>query len=286
MSKVVDGIFGGSDASSDAAKVQAASSTAAVAENRRQFDKTQQNLQPFIKAGERALMEQRALLGLYGEGRQKNAINRFVDSPGEAFLRERGERALLQNQAAIGGLGGGNVRSALNEQGIGFARQQFNNHMAQLAGMSGTGSTTAVNLGTIGANSANAIGQNLQAGGQARASGILGAQQANAGLGGQVFSAGLGAAAGSMGLLGSGVTAGGGALLGLMSDERLKTNIVKIDTHKSGLGWYRWEWNEEGQRVAGSEPPEGFIAQEVQKLYPAAVGERDGYLTVDYRRVA
>jgi len=70
------------------------------------------------------------------------------------------------------------------------------------------------------------------------------------------------------------------------SDDRLKTNIAKIGKHYSGLGWYRWEWNEEGQRLAGSEPPEGFIAQEVQKLYPAAVGERDGYLTVDYRRVA
>jgi len=264
MSKVVKGIFGGSDASKDAAQASAAGSAAAVAENRRQFDKTQQNLQPFIKAGERALMEQRALLGLYGEGRQKNAINRFVDSPGEAFLRERGERALLQNQAAIGGLGGGNVRSALNEQGIGFARQQFNNHMAQLAGMSGTGSTTAVNLGAIGANSANAIGQNLQAGGQARASGILGAQQANADLAGNVISA--------------------GAML--FSDSRLKTNVVKIGTHSSGLGWYRWEWNEEGKRVAGSDPTEGFIAQEVQKLYPAAIGEREGYLTVDYRRVA
>jgi len=286
MSKVVKGVFGGDDSAKDAANVSAASSAEAVAEQRRQFDITQKNLQPFISAGTSALDEQQALLGLNGVSAQKQAFSQFTDSPGQAFLRERGERALLQNAAAIGGLGGGNVRSALQEQGIGFAQQQLNNQMAQLAGISGTGNNTANQLGVIGANTANAIGQNLQAGGAARSSGILAAQQANAGLGGQVFSAGLGAAAGSMGLLGSKVTAAGGALLGLMSDERLKTNIVKIDTHESGLGWYRWEWNEEGRRLAGSEPAEGFIAQEVQKLYPAAVGERDGYLTVDYRRVA
>ncbi len=264
MSKVTDGLFGGSDAAGDAAEAQAASSTAAVAENRRQFNKTQANLRPFLKAGQRALIEQRSLLGLNGEGRQQNAFDRFKDSPGQAFLRERGERALLQNQAAIGGLGGGNVRSALQEQGIGFAQQQYNQYANQLAGLSGMGNTTATNLGTIGAQSANAIGQNLQIGGAARSSGILAGQQANADLAGNVISA--------------------GALL--FSDDRLKARIEKIGIHSSGLGWYRWEWNEEGKRVAGSDPTEGFIAQEVQKLYPAAIGEREGYLTVDYRRVA
>jgi len=286
MSSVTDGLFGGSDASEDAADAQVASSTAAIAEQRRQFNKTQANLRPFLKAGQRALIEQRSLLGLNGEGRQQNAIDRFVDSPGQAFLRERGERALLQNQAAIGGLGGGNVRSALQEQGIGFAQQDYNNYLAQLGGMTGMGTNTATTLGNIGANTASNIGQSLISSGNARSSGILGGQQANAGLGSQVLGAGLGAAAGHFGLLGSKVTAGGGAILGLISDERLKTNIKKVGDHESGLGWYRWEWNEEGKRLAGAEEREGFIAQEVQKLYPAAIGEREGYLTVDYRRVA
>jgi hypothetical protein len=264
MSKVTDGLFGGGDAADDAGKAQAASSAEAIAEQRRQFDITQKNLQPFISAGTSALDEQQALLGLNGASAQKQAFSRFNDSPGQAFLRERGERALLQNASAIGGLGGGNVRSALQEQGIGFAQQQYNQQMAQLAGLSGTGNNTANQLGVIGANTANAIGQNLQAGGAARASGILGEQQANAAMTNNMIQMGM----------------------AYFSDDRLKTNIAKIGKHYSGLGWYRWEWNEEGQRLAGSEPPEGFIAQEVQKLYPAAVGERDGYLTVDYRRVA
>jgi len=264
MRKVVKGVFGGGDAADDAADAQAKSSEAAVAEQRRQFDITQKNLSPYLRAGASALDEQQELLGLKGATVQQNAFDQFNESPGQAFLRERGERALLQNASAIGGLGGGNVRSALQEQGIGFAQQQLNTRLSQIAGLSGTGGNAATQLGVIGSNTANAIGQNLQAGGQARASGILGEQQANAELAGNVISAGA----------------------FLFSDERLKTNIVKIDTHESGLGWYRWEWNEEGRRLAGSEPAEGFIAQEVQKLYPAAVGERDGYLTVDYRRVA
>jgi len=265
MSKITDGLFGGSDAADGAADAQVASSTAAVAENRRQFNKTQANLRPFLKAGQRALIEQRSLLGLNGEGRQQNAFDRFKDSPGQAFLRERGERALLQNQAAIGGLGGGNVRSALQEQGIGFANQQYTQYVNQLAGLSGGGQTAGVNIGVAGANAASNIGNALQSGGAARASGILGAQQANAKTTENLFNLGAMFAA---------------------SDERLKDNIEQIGTHESGLGWYRWEWNEEGKRVAGSDPTEGFIAQEVQKLYPAAIGEREGYLTVDYRRVA
>jgi len=263
VSQVLGG--GGSDAAGDAADAQVASSTAAIAEDRRQFNKTQANLRPFLKAGQRALIEQRSLLGLNGEGRQQNAFDRFTESPGQAFLRERGERALLQNQAAIGGLGGGNVRSALQEQGIGFAQQDYNNYLAQLGGMTGMGTNTATTLGTIGANTASNIGQNLMLAGDARSSGILGAQQADAARTQNLFSLGTLMAA---------------------SDERLKDNIEKIGTHESGLGWYRWEWNEEGKRVAGSDPAEGFIAQEVQKLYPAAIGEREGYLTVDYRRVA
>ena len=290
MSKVVKGVFGGGDAAKDAGKVQAASSDKAVAEQRRQFDITQSNLQPFIQAGQGALTEQQALLGLSGVGAQQQAFSRFNDSPGQTFLRERGERALLQNQAAIGGLGGGNVRSELQQQGIGFAQQQLNNQLAQLGGISGTGSGTATNLGQIGANTASNIGANLQAGGQARASGILGAQQANAALGGQVLSTGLGAAAGG-GLLGAGAagafggSAGAGALLGFLSDQRLKTNVVKIGEHSSGLGWYKWDWNKEGLKLAGDQEAEGFIAQEVQKLYPSAVHDI-GYLIVDYRKVA
>ncbi len=172
MSKVKKSFFGGAE--KKAGQVSQQGSLAAVAENRRQFDATQRNLQPFIRAGTGALTEQQALLGLAGVDAQQAAFGRFTDSPGQAFLRERGERALLRNASAIGGLGGGNVRSALQQQGIGFAQQQLNNQLAQLGGISGTGASTATNLGSIGASTAANIGQGLQSAANARASGITG----------------------------------------------------------------------------------------------------------------
>ena len=127
MGSVVKSVFGGGDggASKAAARAQQAGTEAGIAEQRRQFDITQQQFRPFREAGVRALGQQEQILGLQGPEQQAAAFQEFRESPGQAFLRERGERSLLRNQAAIGGLGGGNIRSALQQQGIGFAEQQF-----------------------------------------------------------------------------------------------------------------------------------------------------------------
>lgn len=151
-----------------------------ITEQRRQFDITQANLQPFLQAGVGALGQQQALLGLSGVGAQQAAFDAFRESPGQAFLRERGQRALTRNAASIGGLGGGNVRSALVQQGVGFAQQDFGNFFNRLAGLSGTGQQTGAQLGQFGAQQAGAISNLFGLQGQARASGILGGQQARA----------------------------------------------------------------------------------------------------------
>ncbi len=109
---------------------------------------------------------------------QQAAFARFADSPGQQFLRDQQERSLLRNTAAIGGLGGGNVRTALQTQAFGRAQTDYQNQLNRLAALSGTGQTAATNLGQFGAQTAANIGQLQQAGGAARASGILGQQQA------------------------------------------------------------------------------------------------------------
>lgn len=69
----------------------------------------------------------------------------------------------------------------------------------------------------------------------------------------------------------------------MFSDARLKTNLRNIG-RVGPLNVYTWEWNENGKIVSGDKSTVGFIAQEVEKVYPHYV-EKDketGYLKVNY----
>jgi len=107
-------------------------------------------------------------------------MSQFQESAGQKFLRGRQERTLLRNAAATGNLGGGNVRTALQEQAAGIAQQQFGDYQNRLAGLSGQGQNAVNNQALLGANKAGQVANLYQAGGQARASGILGQKQATA----------------------------------------------------------------------------------------------------------
>ena len=168
----------GSEAAGEAAGVQAAAAGAATAEQRRQFDITQEQLAPFREAGVAALGQQQALLGLGTPEEQQAAFAAFAESPGQQFLRGQQERALVRQASAIGGLGGGNVRTALQQQAFGKAQTDYQTQLNRLAALSGTGQTAATDIGQFGAQAAGQIGQLQLAGGAARASGILGQQQA------------------------------------------------------------------------------------------------------------
>lgn len=171
-----------SSAAERAASAQTAASGEAVSEQARQFDLTQANLAPFIDAGTRGIVQQQALTGLLGPEVQQQAFTDFAASPGQDFLRSEQEKALLRNASAIGGLGGGNVRTALQEQAANRALLDFNNQLNRLAGISGTGQTSAQQLGQIGATTAANTGNLLVSQGQATASGILGTGAANTSL--------------------------------------------------------------------------------------------------------
>ena len=263
MGGIVSGLFGGGGAAKDAAQVQADATQAGIAEQRRQFDITQGNLDPFLQAGTGALQTQQALLGQLGPEAAAAAMAQFQEAPGQQFAQERAQKNLLQNASAIGGIGGANVRSDLVEQGVGSANQSFGDFQTRLGGLSGTGQQTATNLGQLGSQTAGNISNLLQAGGQAQASGILGAQQANQQMAGNVLS-----------------------IAGLLSDVRLKKNLVKVGQLSSGLDWFEWEWTEEGLKLSNDQATSGVIAQEAKEIFPDAVTEcADGYLRVDYKRL-
>ena len=68
------------------------------------------------------------------------------------------------------------------------------------------------------------------------------------------------------------------------SDKRLKKNITKMGTLKSGLNIYKWDWKE-GAKELGADMNHtiGVIAQEVKELFPKAVVKMDnGYYAVNY----
>ena len=71
------------------------------------------------------------------------------------------------------------------------------------------------------------------------------------------------------------------------SDRRLKVDIKKIGTHSTGLNVYEWEWNAKAFVLGlDKHPRKGFIAQEVQKVFPDAVVEGShGYLMIDYSKI-
>ena len=253
----VTGVEGAQDAAKKAANIQAKGVESGIAEQRRQFDITQGNLQPFQEAGVGALGQQQALLGLSGQDAQQQAFAAFNESPGQKFMRDRAQRNLVRNSSAIGGLGGGNVRSALVEQGAGFAQQDFNNQFGRLGQIAGQGQSAVTNLGQFGAQAAGNIANLGVAGSQARASGILGAAQAETDF--------------TNSLLQLGGMAAGGA----MSDIRLKDNIKEIDRDDLG-GVYSFTYKADPDKTY-----KGRMAQELLDTRPDAVSMHEsGFLMV------
>ena len=98
-------------------------------------------LNPYATAGRAALDQEAALSGALGPEAQQAALDSFIESPGQRYLRERQEKALLRNTAAIGGLGGGRVRQQLMEQAMGIAATQQQTHMENLRSLAMRGQT-------------------------------------------------------------------------------------------------------------------------------------------------
>lgn len=152
------------------ASAQVQASQIATDEQRRQYDQTRQDAMPWLNAGGWALGQQQNFL----RGDFSGALN----SPDYKAALQEGLGALDYGATAGGNLWGGGTDADRIRFGAGLASQQIGNYYNRLAGMSGTGQTTAAQLGQFGANAANQIGQNAMNAGAARASAY--AAQSNA----------------------------------------------------------------------------------------------------------
>ena len=122
------------------------------------FDLNRADNAPRIEAGNQALTQQQALLGLSGQDAQQAAYGGIEESAGQRFLRERQQRALVRNSSAIG-------QNAANVSGQ-LGSQPTSNSASNVQTNIPGGSTNSI----INAQS------NM---GAAQASGILAPTQAN-----------------------------------------------------------------------------------------------------------
>ena len=289
-------ISGGIQASSagKASRAQQEAADRGIEEQRRQFDAVQELLRPYVEAGQPALTQQQAILGLGGPEAQRAAIQAIEG--GELFQARarQGEEALLQAASATGGLRGGNIQGALAQFRPQMLQSEIDTQYARLGGLTTLGQQSAAGVGSAG----------LQTG--ARISGLetqIGQARSGADLTrGKAFSSVFNLPAQFLGLQygmrggtpGFGNILGGGGEIGGsigstgagiessfadFSDRRLKTNIHRISTRPDGLGVYEFEY------IWGGGKHIGLMAQEVLGIYPDAVGSVGGYYTVEYSRV-
>ena len=149
-----------------AASAQKDASKKSIAEQKRQFDLSRADQMPWLQAGSSALGQMQAL--------NKGDFSQFYQSPDYQFALDQGMKGLDRSAAARGRLYSGGYGQDLTNYAQGMATQNYGNYYNRLAGLSGTGQTTATNLGSLGQNYANAYSNQQANIGNARASAYQG----------------------------------------------------------------------------------------------------------------
>lgn len=185
------------DAAKSAAQLQHEDQLASLTEQQRQFNTTQANAAPFLKAGTSAINTLSPLLSTPGQGLLTPFTGTFsaptgaqaAATPGYQFIAGAGSGAIQNSAAASGNLLSTGTMKTLDQFNQGLASttysdtynrafneylQQYNqfqnnqtNEFNRLASVSGLGQTTATTLGNQGQAAANNVTNiNATAGGQ------------------------------------------------------------------------------------------------------------------------
>jgi len=199
-----------------------------------------------------------------------------------AFGGDRGNiaQAALMNQQ---NLALGNTLSNMASQGYQNAAQNYlagtaqQGALANQLGNLGTGAQTAGLAGAQAQIGAGTLGQQTQQAGLTALYNQFLQQQAYPFQTAQ-FLANIAEGTGAL----SGSTTTTTQPMPFFSDRRLKEDIKRIGETDEGLPIYKFKYK--------GDPSEqthvGFMADEVEKIHPEAVGESHGYKTVDYNRAA
>lgn len=172
MSFVGD-IVGGfiqADAVKEGSADQLAATEAGIAEQRRQFDLSREDFQPYREAGVQALGS------LQGDiGRMPTAAE-VMASPGYQFGMQQGQTGLDRRIAAMGGRVSGAALKAASRFNTDYATTGYNaeyqrrqDRLNRLAAIAGIGQTATSGSAQAGASAANNISSALQSQGDASA---------------------------------------------------------------------------------------------------------------------
>jgi len=125
----------------------------AISATQANYDRTAENLNPYITAGNSALTQMQAL--------NSGDFSSFKASPDYQFTFDQGVQASDRSAAARGSLYSGGHSADLMALGQGLASQQYGNYYDRLSGLAGMGEGAASNLGSVGTGNAAAIGNYL-----------------------------------------------------------------------------------------------------------------------------
>ena len=217
-------------------------------------------LNPYAGAGIPALGNANALLGFGSPEAIAAAQGNFNNS----LFYKGGENAFnIEKDAIDAGLSNqGLLFSQARINGVEEARQRnYQNALAQYLGLN----QQQAGIGLSGAA------------GQANLYGQQGQNALNAGFQTANTRQGLLGTLGQISEIGKNI---GEAYSGF-SDRRLKTDIEAIGS-RGPLTEYRWRWNDKARDFGLEGKDTGFMADEVEKIMPEAVGERYGFKTVNY----
>lgn len=259
---VLDSFFGTGGEGGQAARTADPFFGQAIEELRRQFEITQENVDPFIQAGVGALPG--VVQGTTASGLDERLAEIFGTDIFGSLVEER-QRG-VQGQLAAGGLtrsGTALQEAARIPTDIGLALENL--LTGRQTNLATSGQNAALGLGGIGGQASAGIANTLIGQGQNLASGILTDAQARAAGVGNLFSLGQ-----------LGLQAGG------FSDRRLKENIEKI-TQIGDLNVYQWNWCSGAKgTIIEKCMTIGFMADEVEETHPDHVGDFHGLKFIDY----
>ena len=195
----IGGALIGAVGSNSAANTQADAANAATATQKAMFDQTQQNVAPWLQAGQGALAQQIAGTQPGGELNQQiyqpPTMQQLQQDPGYQFQLQQGTNALENASSLSGGMNSNNLKGLLGfTQGLANTDYQtmLNNYMTQfqlgnqtrqsqfnnLGAISSGGMGAGLGVGQVSANVGQNIGQNIIGAGNVQAAGTVGVANA------------------------------------------------------------------------------------------------------------